>query len=326
MYFTRRLGFRWVPSLLLITIVVLGTSAALIQNTNADMQYDFDSKQDNNASSNKGTVTINHGDSPAEPPTGIITYSLPDTIWEYSGSYPMTYNPEAGYLFVRWETSGGASVSDPNSQSTTLVLTQGQTGSVRAIYGVPTMNIEQNGSPVSSIDVPVSSEFTLEVWVRNIPQTHPLIGLDFTVTWDNTQVEYLYHTTQNHGFQYTEGPADPKAAGNLYFTAPTDPGIPVTEDDWWVRITFHCLDQGTSDITITSIDTIYLMDNGNPPIAVNPADHVVTCNQFQRAPSKPYHYVGGEVFTVNKLAVLSPYLALIGVVAVAAILAKRKLT
>jgi len=42
------------------------------------------------------------------------------------------------------------------------------------------------------------------------------------------------------------------------------------------------------------------------------------------APSNPYHYVGGELFTANKLAVLSPYLALIGVVAVGAIVAKRK--
>jgi hypothetical protein len=44
------------------------------------------------------------------------------------------------------------------------------------------------------------------------------------------------------------------------------------------------------------------------------------------APSNPYHYVGGELFSANKLAILAPYLALIGIVAVAAIFAKRKLT
>ena len=42
-------------------------------------------------------------------------------------------------------------------------------------------------------------------------------------------------------------------------------------------------------------------------------------------PSGPQH-VGGEIFAANKLAMLSPYLALIGLVAVAAIFAKRRLT
>ena len=37
-------------------------------------------------------------------------------------------------------------------------------------------------------------------------------------------------------------------------------------------------------------------------------------------------HVGGELYTANKLAVLSPYLALISVVAVAAVVAKRKFT
>jgi hypothetical protein len=57
---------------------------------------------------------------------------------------------------------------------------------------------------------------------------------------------------------------------------------------------------------------------------VLPPDFYVTCNQLSRAPSNPYHYVGGEVFSANKLAVLSPYLALISIVAVAAVLVKRR--
>ena len=45
-----------------------------------------------------------------------------------------------------------------------------------------------------------------------------------------------------------------------------------------------------------------------------------------RSRATPYNYVGGELFAANKLAVLSPYLALIGVIAVASIVAKRKST
>jgi TolB protein len=42
-------------------------------------------------------------------------------------------------------------------------------------------------------------------------------------------------------------------------------------------------------------------------------------------PSGPSGYVGGELFTANKLAVLAPYLALASIVAVAAVVVKRKL-
>jgi len=41
-------------------------------------------------------------------------------------------------------------------------------------------------------------------------------------------------------------------------------------------------------------------------------------------PSNPTGHDGGQAFSANKLALLSPHLALIGVVAVVAIVAKRK--
>jgi len=51
----------------------------------------------------------------------------------------------------------------------------------------------------------------------------------------------------------------------------------------------------------------------------------ITVNQHAPAPpAAPGGYVGGEVFSANMLAVLSPYLALFSVVAVAAVLVKRR--
>ena len=55
-----------------------------------------------------------------------------------------------------------------------------------------------------------------------------------------------------------------------------------------------------------------------------PHDVFDDSNDPQQVPSNPYHYVGGELYSANKLAVLSPYLALIGVVAVAAVVIKRR--
>jgi hypothetical protein len=80
------------------------------------------------------------------------------------------------------------------------------------------------------------------------------------------------------------------------------------------------LSQGSSSMTLgdgsLSID--------GQPNTLSPSDFVLTCNQLSRAPSNPTQHVGGELFTANKLVVLSPYLALISVVAVAAVLVKRK--
>ena len=52
-----------------------------------------------------------------------------------------------------------------------------------------------------------------------------------------------------------------------------------------------------------------------------------TQRQPSHAPSGPSGYVGGEVFSANKLSVLAPYLiGIFSVVAVAGIVAKRKFT
>jgi hypothetical protein len=43
-----------------------------------------------------------------------------------------------------------------------------------------------------------------------------------------------------------------------------------------------------------------------------------------QVPSNPYHYVGGEMFAANKSAVLSPYLALIGLIAILSVVAVKR--
>jgi len=192
--------------------------------------------------------------------------------------------------------------------------------------------LEQNGAAIFSVDVPVSSEFTVEVWVRNIPYPEwGVIGLEFAITWDNMQVEYLYHTIQDHGFQYFVGPADPKAAGYLYLNVPFDTGVtPVIVDDWWMSITFHCLAEGSSTIETLTVEeeipeVIYLYE-GSTILYINPPPYEVTCNQRQPPPDPTAGYVGGELFSTDKLAILAPYMVLIGliVVAVTTVLVKHR--
>ncbi len=146
------------------------------------------------------------------------------------------------------------------------------------------------------------------------------IGIHFKVTWDNmlthaTEVNYYVSQLNCHfssGFpKLDEGTLEIEAITNEPYLS----GVAT-----WATIKFRCEGAGVSSISIESSSHWILVSVDYPFSTITDA----TCNQRQQS-SNPYHYVGGELFTANKLAVLSPYLALIGLVAVAAIVAKRRL-
>jgi hypothetical protein len=178
--------------------------------------------------------------------------------------------------------------------------------------------IEMDGNEIETIDIPVSTEFTIEIWIRDIPDGFSVIGLDFFVMWDPELVEYLYHTTNDHGWDHSHDVNE--ELGYLWFNYPLDTGHEVDYDDVWATIIFHCLGEGTSKITIESIDTIYIW-NGETTLGIDPPPVEVTCNQLLRAP------VGGVASPTNKLEILTPYIALTAlIVAVSTvyIIKKRK--
>jgi hypothetical protein len=112
----------------LLVALILGVSCAtLTQKVNATVNVGFYSKQDNLATVNLGTVTIG-------PPVSN-TYLLDVGVGLQLQNYAITYNPAAGYFFLRWETSGQVSVSNTNTQTTTLTVTAGDINNkVQAIY------------------------------------------------------------------------------------------------------------------------------------------------------------------------------------------------
>ena len=183
----------------------------------------------------------------------------------------------------------------------------------------PCYDIEQKGIPVNALDIPVGSTFTVNVWIRNIPGS----GLDsfyFVVGWDQNMMMLESHQNSSNPGWDDWGP-EVIGIDVIDFYGIVFGGPYITDDMIYLTLTFRCLSQGSSQITLgdgyLSIDG--LENNIIPP------DFVLTCNQLSRTPSNPY-YVGGEVFSANKLTVLSQYLALISVVAVAAVVVKRKLT
>jgi len=167
------------------------------------------------------------------------------------------------------------------------------------------------------INVSVSSTFTIDIWIKNIPSGFVMLFFDFQVSWESSMMELTSHNflADENGWSIN---AD-NALANNYFCAAS--GADWSSDSKWLTLTFHCLAEGSSTIQAagSGSDSVVLWD-GNEATETGFDSDAITCNQRRPVPPTPYHYVGGELFTANKLAVLSPYLALIGIVTTVAIL------
>jgi hypothetical protein len=61
-----------------------------------------------------------------------ITYTLPNSVQKPAGSYSATGNAPFNYKFDHWEVSGGINVSNPNSQTTTVTVSN--SGTLKAVF------------------------------------------------------------------------------------------------------------------------------------------------------------------------------------------------
>jgi len=174
---------------------------------------------------------------------------------------------------------------------------------------------EFNGMPVASIDVVVSSKFNVEIWIRNIMEGYGLKRYSIIVTWDPSQVELFgsaaFAPVGASGWNTMTAPL---SSNQVKFVGTG--GEPSPADTRAVLLILHCLAESPPDAppAVTaespfedSIDLVTLVgEQPAPPYAPDPIQ--LRCNQRVPRP------VGGVVTPVNMLAVLSPYLALIGLV------------
>ena len=162
-------------------------------------QYDvhLESREDNGASSNKGMIS---------------SYFLPTDILKPPGSYSATYYPESGYSFVKWETSGGVSVLNSGSGSTTVTISA--SGTLRAIYksSVQYYTVTYYTDPISGTITAsgvlktngMTDTFPLGARVRVV--ANPPSGYVFSywqtggVSVDSTSSQDTYITVSNNGW------------------------------------------------------------------------------------------------------------------------------
>ena len=176
----------------------------------------------------------------------------------------------------------------------------------------PYWDIEQNGSPIQNLNVPVSSTFTVEIWIRDIPDGDYIDNILLHVYWNPEMIE-LVDYQKGYDFNwdaesitYFEGLDDLLGfVGIEYYTLAIG-GYGLTEDARCLLLTFHCLHEGISPITLGN-ENSYLRFNQLGQ--VDPMPFVLITNQV-------YNPVGGITTSTNKLEILTPYIALAGLIAV----------
>ena len=158
------------------------------------------------------------------------------------------------------------------------------------------------------IEISVSNTFTIDIWIRDLGGD-VMQEFDFTITWDPVLMEYVSHTNhvsandpnwsiKNQNLDTLGGSYRLNAEAGLS-------GILFNEDLSWVTLTFHCLGEGSSPINIQNT-VIYRAAAGLQEI-----EHEVLKGAVTQEPGMP---VGGYVAPINKLEILTPYIALVGLI------------
>jgi hypothetical protein len=153
--------------------------------------------------------------------------------------------------------------------------------------------------------VAVCREFTVDIWIRELPA--PMISFNIRIEWDPDMMEYVRHVShvvENGWTLLGDGGAPYDPTEPFYYFAAQAEAPPSSQDASWVSITFHCLGSGVSEIRIEESD----IEGGAAAIAWEPVNLEVT--QVEVAP------VGGVASPINKLTILTPYIALAGLIAV----------
>jgi hypothetical protein len=234
--------------------------------------------------------------------SGLISWDVTDIVkaWVNSG--------EDNFGFIIRLTDESGSNYDQQFASSTYYDSES-----RPILDVqyPYYDVEQNGVPVNTLNIPVGSTFTVDVWIRNTPSIG-LEGFLLIVFWNPTMMELTSYQQAPNTKSWGQWDVAVQTVGtaNIHLQGGNSGGNYITSDMIYLTLTFRCLSQGSSEMSMGDgyLDIVGQEQN------VLPLDFHVTCNQLSRASSNPYHYVGGKVFSANKLAVLAPYLALFGVI------------
>lgn len=114
---------RVIALVLFVAIAALASYSLSTPQTYAVPAIHMRSRQENGATVNKGTVDYN----------GATGQSLPLTAYPPE-QFTVTYHPEAGYVFVRWEVDDPDAIVVSSPNSATTEVHREREGTITAVY------------------------------------------------------------------------------------------------------------------------------------------------------------------------------------------------
>ena len=64
----------------------------------------------------------------------------------------------------------------------------------------PSITLKQNGQTVTSLNVAVCTEFTVDIWIEGIPDGWGVVGFGLLVEWDPEYMDYEDLEIDDHGW------------------------------------------------------------------------------------------------------------------------------
>ncbi|MFC1505588.1 hypothetical protein ACFLQ6_00800 [Thermoproteota archaeon] len=163
----------------------------------------------------------------------------------------------------------------------------------------------------TSINTRVSTEFSIDIWITDIPENNRMERAYIRVTWLRADMERVDQETNQPDSWAVSGlmapdsiPLPPEDWISFEFTP--NNGIVITEDRRWATITFHCLVPGITTILVEGEANMTTGSAAPQTFVLDPIEVIV----YQVLP------VGGISTPINKLEILTPYIALAGLIAV----------
>ena len=173
----------------------------------------------------------------------------------------------------------------------------------------------------TSISPGVSTTFSIVFSVEDIPSGYGLTYVGIVLTWPSPDMELVSGAegaSLPPGWKVSFGDFTeiPPGSEKKHFQLSYDTGEPVTVEREWLTVTFHCLRPGPSMITVDGgVDIRELPEGSTTGEGIETIE--ITVNQLSP--------IGGVTTPVNKTAILTPYLALAGlIITVSAVVIKKR--
>jgi hypothetical protein len=198
----------------------------------------------------------------------------------------------------------------------------GQEPNLRIEYfTMPKLSITQNGSSISSLEIPVCNEFTCNLTISDIPEGYGLTGFDLGVSWNSSLMELV---------EFVEVGEEEARPWDSHVTIYDDSveyygeGASWNETAVWASLIFHCKGPGFSQINVYSLEGSIDLSDGETTYYLTPESYHVNCTQINTSVDITTQ-VGGIILP-NNISTIAPWLiAGISTITLGLALKKRKL-